>query len=81
MKNSICEACKGYKLSIYETMLIEILRMKLKEIKFDNGIDKTNQWPKKKKLRTVVQIVKRVLMNNVFYNSFCIVKQWCVLVY
>jgi hypothetical protein len=29
-------------------MLIEILRMKLKEIKFDNGIDKTNQWPKKK---------------------------------
>jgi hypothetical protein len=25
----------------------------------------------KKKLRTVVQIVKRVLMNNVFYNSFC----------
>lgn len=80
MKNSICEACKGYKLSIYETMLIEILRMKSKEIKFDNGIDKTNQWPKKK-LRTVVQIVKRVLMNNVFYNSFCIVKQWCVLVY
>lgn len=79
MKNSICEACKGYKLSIYETMLIEILRMKSKEIKFDNGIDKTNQWPKKK-LRTVVQIVKRVLMNNVFYNSFCIVKQWCVLV-
>ena len=48
MKNSICEACKGYKLSIYETMLIEILRMKSKEIKFDNGIDKTNQWQKKK---------------------------------
>ena len=27
------------KLSTYETMLIEILRLKLKEIKFDNGID------------------------------------------